>query len=119
MGKKGGDIIRASTLSASAPSLLAGRSSVTRASARSPLREERQPLDVVPVQVGQQHGAAERFVAEELGHPPQARAGVEEQRGTAPRRRLVVGQRDAGGVAAEADVLGTRGRCRPTGPAEV
>ena len=76
--------------------------------------EERESLDVVPVQVAQHHGAAERFVAEELAHAPQTGAGVEEQCGPL-RSLLVMRQRDAGGVAAEADELGTRARVSTRG----
>ena len=118
IGKKGGDIMRASSASASVVARPgpAGAGVTARVLAIT-AGEEGQPLHVVPVQVGQEDGAPERAVTEELGQAPQARAGVEEQRG---RRRIaaVVRQRDARGVPAEADEVGTRCGRRPPGPAE-
>ncbi len=80
--------------------------------------EERKPLHVVPVQVRQEHRAPERCIPEEVRQSAETRTGIEDECGS--RRRVVmVCERDARGVSAEADVLGTRGRRRPPGPAEV
>ena len=80
MGKNGGDIMRANNASASVSSPWSGNNRQTSRVLAITGAEERQPLHVVPVQVAQQDGAAERRVAEQPGETPEAGAGVEEQR---------------------------------------
>ena len=89
MGKKGGDIIRRKSVSASGCPASAGSSSVTAGIGTVAAAKEGNALHVVPVQMGQQDRAPERFVAEQLGQSPEARTGVEQQGGTAavPARR--------------------------------
>ena len=80
MGKSGGDIIRASTLSASAPSSCGGRRSVTCGVGVVAALEERQTLNVVPVQVGQEDGAGERPLVEQGRNPADAGSRIEQER---------------------------------------
>ena len=70
-------------------------------------RAERQPLSVVPMQVGEQDRAVERRAVEQLGERPYAGAGVEYQGGWT----VVGGDGHRGGVAAVADecLAGRRG----------
>jgi hypothetical protein len=77
--------------------------------------EERQALDVVPVQVSEQDRPGERLAVQQPGHPADSRSGVEDKR----RRRVVMSDGDAGGVTAVAhEVQASRGRRTP-GTAEI
>jgi hypothetical protein len=76
---------------------------------------ERQPLDVVPVQVREQDRPGKRLARQQRGDPPHAGTRIEEEGG---RRCSVVGHGHAGGVAAVPDELRARCRCRPADTAE-
>ena len=80
-GKRGGDIIRASTLSASAPSSCGGSRKVTCESGWSPLRKKGKSLNVVPVQVGQEDAPLERPSFEEGRDLAEPGARVEQEGG--------------------------------------
>ena len=73
--------------------------------------EEGQPLDVIPVQMGQEDGAVERLVAEEPAQSPDPRAGIEQEGRRMRATGVVEGQRDAGRVTAEPGVVETRCGC--------
>ena len=80
MGKNGGDIMRASNVSASVSSPWSGSNRSTSRVVAIAGPEEGQALHMVPVQVAQQDGAAERRVAEQSGEASQAGAGIEQER---------------------------------------
>ena len=83
---------RASTAAALSPDSWAGSSSVTRASVAVAAPEEREPVNMVPVQVGEEDGAGERLAAEQRGDLAEAGARVEHERRPG---RVVVADRHA------------------------
>jgi hypothetical protein len=77
--------------------------------------EERQTLDVVPVHVGEEDGPGKRVAVQQSGDSANARPGVEDER----RRRIVIGDGQAGGVPAVADEVRAGHGRRPADPAQV
>ena len=111
MGKCGGDIARASVADRVALRRLHEHHLGIVAIGG---REERQPLDVVPVEVGEQDRPAERRVAELAREALEPGARVEHERRPIVARR----DRDARRVTADARELGAGNRCRPAYAAE-
>ncbi len=84
--------------------------------------EERQPLNVVPVQVGQEDAAFERLPFQQGRDLSEPGAGVEQQRGLGRARGrgvLVERECDARCVAAVVDELGPGSRSRSASTAEM
>jgi hypothetical protein len=80
-----------------------------------PAAEERQTLDVIPVQVGEQDGPVKRLAAQQCRDSADSRSGIEDERW----RRIVMGDGDTGGMTAVADEVRTgRGR-RPADTAQL
>ena len=96
----------------------AGRSNVTCASWRSPLAKKGRPWTWSQCRWVSRTVPAERTVTEELRQASQTGARIEEEGRRRDRRIAIMCQRHAGRVPAVADVLGTRCRRRPAGPAE-
>ncbi len=96
MGKRGGDIMRASTLSASAPSSCGGKPQGDLRVGVVATLEEGQPLNVVPVQMGQEDAPFEGPPVEQRRDPSEPGARVEQERGHGrARRRRAERERDA------------------------
>jgi hypothetical protein len=77
--------------------------------------EERQALDVVPVQVSEEDGPGKRLAVQQRDDPADARSGVEND----CRRRIVMGDGYAGGVPAVAEEVRARRGSRPADNAEM
>src|SRR5260370_1331328 len=116
IGKCGGDVPRVSTCAAVLPSPLAGQEQGHPGAVAVASPEERQPRDMVPVQVGEQDRASEGLAAEQRGDPAQAGAGVQDQ---SRPGRAVGGERDTRGVAAVTEELPARRWGRPADTAQV
>ena len=80
-----------------------------------PAAEERQALDVVPVQVSEQDGPGKRLAVQQPGDPADSRSGVENER----RRRIIMGDGNTGGVTAVTDEIRARRGRRPADTAKV
>jgi hypothetical protein len=115
IGKCGGDIARLSTCSAPCAVLLVRQQDSGLSVVMVPAAEERQALDVVPVQVSEQDGPGKRLAVQQPGDPADSRSGVENDR----RRRIIMGDGDTGGVTAVADEVRARRGRRPADTAKV
>jgi hypothetical protein len=80
-----------------------------------PAAEERQTLDVIPVQVGEQDGPAKRLATQQGGDPADSRSGIEDE----SWRRIVMGDGDTGGMTAVADEVRTGCGRRPADTAKL